>query len=385
MSKEFWERAARIDPLWAILSDPTKRGRRWELPAFFQTGRREISLLMFQLKQLKRMPRAGRALDFGCGVGRLTQALGTHFPECIGVDVSPTMIKLATQLNHTPGVRYVLNESPTLEQFPSGHFDFVYSDIVLQHLEPNLAQRFIPEFIRVLAPGGVTVFQLPSHRRDPAEAPRPSQNMAPEAYRARLQAVGSLPATMSAGQSATIVVDVHNISPTAWDQWTVGPIRLGNHWRAADGEMLIQDDGRSTLPTEMTPGTTVRALLEVVAPSRGGSMICELDLVHEGLSWFGDRGSSTLSMPTQVIDAAEETRDVPAIATVPDELTFPDIYDALGTSDGDVGSFPMNGVPREIIVADIRHQGAELFFVEEDARGGPEWHGFRYFVSKPAM
>jgi len=53
MDGDFWESAARRDPLWAILSDPSKRGRRWELQGFFETGRREISLLLYQLKQLK--------------------------------------------------------------------------------------------------------------------------------------------------------------------------------------------------------------------------------------------------------------------------------------------------------------------------------------------
>lgn len=382
MSEEFWERAAKTDPLWAILSDPTKRGRRWDLPAFFQTGRREISLLMFQLQQLKRMPRAGRALDFGCGVGRLTQALGTSFPECVGVDVSPTMIELATQLNRTPTVRYMLNESSTLKQFASGHFDFVYSDIVLQHLEPTLARRFISEFVRVLAPGGVAVFQLTSHRRDPADVPPLSQNMVLEAYRARLLAAEHLPAKMSAGESFTIVVDVHNESPIVWDQRTVGPIRLGNHWRAVDGEMLVQDDGRSALQTSLTPGATVRVLLDVIAPPRGGSLICELDLVHEGLSWFGDRGSPTLSLATQVCDATEMTTGLPAVSGIRHEPTFPNIYDVLGTGGDDIGPFPMNGVHRDVIVEDIRSHGAELFFIEDDARGGPEWHGFRYFVSK---
>ncbi len=145
MSHDFWERAAQIDPLWAILSDPTRHGRRWDLPSFFETGRREISLLLYQLRQLGHSPRPCRALDFGCGVGRLTQALGATFADVIGVDVSPTMIRLANQLNRSPGtVRYVLNQSPGLDQFESGLFDFVYSDIVLQHLEPEAAQGVCP-------------------------------------------------------------------------------------------------------------------------------------------------------------------------------------------------------------------------------------------------
>ena len=49
LAGEFWERHARRDPLWAILSDPTKKGRRWDLQRFFETGAREISLALYEL------------------------------------------------------------------------------------------------------------------------------------------------------------------------------------------------------------------------------------------------------------------------------------------------------------------------------------------------
>jgi len=68
----FWEDAARKDPLWAILSDPAKKHRGWKLEDFFETGRREISLLLHQLSTLGFCSAGGTALDFGCGVGRLT-------------------------------------------------------------------------------------------------------------------------------------------------------------------------------------------------------------------------------------------------------------------------------------------------------------------------
>jgi 2-polyprenyl-3-methyl-5-hydroxy-6-metoxy-1,4-benzoquinol methylase len=94
MATDFWELAAQRDPLWAVLSDPAKRGRQWDLRAFFETGAREVSLLLYQLRRLGHSPATGRALDFGCGVGRLTQPLALMFDEAIGVDASPTMIDL---------------------------------------------------------------------------------------------------------------------------------------------------------------------------------------------------------------------------------------------------------------------------------------------------
>ena len=41
--------------------------------------------------------------------------------------------------------------------------DFIYSNIVLQHSPPDVQRLLIKDFARVLAPGGVIVFQTPSH------------------------------------------------------------------------------------------------------------------------------------------------------------------------------------------------------------------------------
>ena len=48
-----------------------------------------IDQLLGWLRELHVQVRPGRALDFGCGVGRLTQALAGKFSECDGVDIAP--------------------------------------------------------------------------------------------------------------------------------------------------------------------------------------------------------------------------------------------------------------------------------------------------------
>jgi ubiquinone/menaquinone biosynthesis C-methylase UbiE len=107
----------------------------------------------------------GRALDFGCGVGRLTQALGDHYEEVEGIDIAPSMVSLAARHNrHGERCRYRVNAASDLTVFASGTFDLVYSNIVLQHMEPRFSKPYIAEFVRLLRPGGVTIFQLPSRR-----------------------------------------------------------------------------------------------------------------------------------------------------------------------------------------------------------------------------
>ena len=168
LAEENWERFAQEDPLWAILVDPTKTQGRWDPQEFLATGRQEIRVVFDHLQALGFSPNLnGTALDFGCGAGRLTQALGGRFRKAIGVDVSPTMIKIARDMARPlPQCEFVLNSAADLAQFPDGSMDFIYSSIVLQHLRPELSTAYIAEFMRLLAPQGVCVFQTCDGLRD---------------------------------------------------------------------------------------------------------------------------------------------------------------------------------------------------------------------------
>lgn len=158
-----WQRMAEDDPLWAIATDPRYKGNKWELEAFFATGTREVEAALLHALAARPALQMRAAMDFGCGVGRLTQALGDQFETVTGVDIAPAMITKARDLNrHGDKVRYVLNARPDLAQLPSGSFDFVYSAITLQHMEPRYVKLYIAEFLRVLKPEGLALFQLPA-------------------------------------------------------------------------------------------------------------------------------------------------------------------------------------------------------------------------------
>jgi SAM-dependent methyltransferase len=103
---------------------------------------------------------------FGAGVGRLTQALARHFQRVDGIDISAPMIAQANALNRFPDrVRYVLGQSERLP-FDDATYDLVFSRIVLQHVGIELQRGYVREFIRVLKPGGLAVFQTPSRARN---------------------------------------------------------------------------------------------------------------------------------------------------------------------------------------------------------------------------
>jgi len=157
-----WTDLAALDPLWAVWSTPEFRHGASDAAAFLRRGEDEIGeLLGYITTVLGRQPALGRALDFGCGAGRLTQALAGRFDEVVGVDISPGMVDTARGLNGRANCRFEVNPHPDLRDFADGHFDLVCSFITLQHISSRPAiERFLGEFVRVTAPGGVAAFQV---------------------------------------------------------------------------------------------------------------------------------------------------------------------------------------------------------------------------------
>lgn len=97
--KRDWEDLGKVDPLWAILSSPEKKFGNWNIDDFFVTGTIEIDKAMACAAKLGHPAGREVALDFGCGVGRLTRALARHFRHCHGVDISESMLARARELN----------------------------------------------------------------------------------------------------------------------------------------------------------------------------------------------------------------------------------------------------------------------------------------------
>jgi SAM-dependent methyltransferase len=164
-----WESFGQNDPLWAVASNQDRR-KGWNRDEFFATGHAEFAELAICLRlHLPELRYSGTALDFGCGVGRLTQPLAGLFNQVIGVDISQPMLERAQQENTQPNIRWLLNLTDDLQQIPSGSVDFVLCHIVLQHMPNELALGYLAEFARILTTGGGLVFTLPS---EPAATPR---------------------------------------------------------------------------------------------------------------------------------------------------------------------------------------------------------------------
>lgn len=171
--RDAWEDWARVDPLWAILTEPEARHGRWDPEEFFATGHRTVEALLDKARELG-APTAYRvAVDFGCGVGRLTRALSAYFDQTYGLDISPIMVRQAKTLNRgVPRCTFLVHDDDDLGRITDGSVDLVCCFLVLQHMpDRSSIATYLREFVRVLAPGGLAVLQLPTRVPDP---PKPT-------------------------------------------------------------------------------------------------------------------------------------------------------------------------------------------------------------------
>jgi len=163
-NKRDWEDLAQLDPLWAISTTEDKKFNKWNIEPFFLIGEKLNQELMKEIKLIGCPVQFKSALDFGCGVGRVSRFLAKSFDECCGVDISKTMIKLAKQYNQgISNCKFVVNSEKNLSLFSNNYFDLVYSRIVLQHIsERKIIKFYIQEFVRILKEKGLLYFQLPN-------------------------------------------------------------------------------------------------------------------------------------------------------------------------------------------------------------------------------
>lgn len=157
-----WDDLGKVDALWAIYTDPSRRMGRWDLADFFATGARDVERTLSVADEVGHPKARSVALDFGCGVGRLTRALAPHFDRCYGVDISSTMIEQARELNREVyNCEFLVNETDRMAGFDDASVDLILTQWVLQHLPGrDLVRSYLLDFLRVLRPGGLLVCQL---------------------------------------------------------------------------------------------------------------------------------------------------------------------------------------------------------------------------------
>jgi len=161
-AKRGWEQYAQDRPEFAVLTN----GSTGEV--FLASGHEAVAERLKLVASLGH-PLGKRALDFGCGVGRLTLPLAEHFAHVIGVDHSRTMIAIAAKRAKDRAVRnvaFLLSQGNNLPHVADGCIDFVLSLLVFQHIPTWTAVvSNLREIARVLVPGGLALLQFDTRPR----------------------------------------------------------------------------------------------------------------------------------------------------------------------------------------------------------------------------
>ncbi len=152
-----WDRYGRDRPEFAVLTD----GRTGA--EFYESGRTEVFRILDTIVALGHHPR-GRALDLGCGLGRLTFALASRFDAVIGVDHSAAMLNRARSRSHdlhVTNARFVLAEDGRFTEVGTATVDFALSRLVFQHMPSvGMIASNVTELARTLRPGGIAWLQF---------------------------------------------------------------------------------------------------------------------------------------------------------------------------------------------------------------------------------
>ena len=373
-----WDTFGRDDPLYAVVS--TMSGGH-DLETFLAGGHAEVAAVVEKTDLFGFAgPPWGRALDFGCGVGRVTQAIADHSGETVGVDIAPSMIEAAERMNrHGAACRYELNETTDLVRYSDDTFDLVFCKLVLQHMGTGLARRYLGELVRVLAPGGLLVFQLPS--RFVGRVPLPDGS-----HRAEIIVVAA-PRRVRSGAEMVVVVHVTNRSAHPWPAGNHAAVAVGAWWDRR-GRRIPRVEARWYLPVDVACGSTAEATLRVKAPAGGGACSLVIDLLQEGVSWFADQGSAVATVPVLVqAPVGERLATAAARVVAPARRALarivPDLLrQALRRRREPAGAvMEMHGIPRDEVERLLASLSATVVGIEADL-AAPEWESFTYWVTK---
>jgi SAM-dependent methyltransferase len=189
-----------------------------------------------------------KALEIGCGPGRLMRPMSRHFAEIHGVDVSDEMIALAREkLRDIPNAYGHVSNGASLAEFADHSFGFVYSYAVFQHVPSrDVVYEYLREIRRVLQPGGVALVQFNGLPRD-----RDSESSYNTWTGARFSAGEILEFAHDAGDLQVLMLE----GALTQYMWTA--------WRKCPAE------SRPGLDLTRIRGITNASSSEPVAPSRG--------------------------------------------------------------------------------------------------------------------
>ena len=173
--------------------------------------------------------------------------------------------------------------------------------------------------LRIVLLAGLLALAPGCGRKDPGTPTTPGSNATPvsktpgplpdSGFKAQITFADQT-LTLRAGQKENITVKVKNTSNAIW--WQRGGeindrpdnkfyIAVGNRWLDKDGKLTSETEGHNGIIKDLKPGEEIEMPLQITAPKQPGDYTLELDLVQEGVAWFGEKGSPTTKVKVTVV------------------------------------------------------------------------------------
>lgn len=116
----------------------------------------EQSILVELLKRHFDNPDQVNLLDFACGSGRVLQLLETRVGAATGVDVTASMLDVASDV--TRRSRLINCDITRSDDLDDDRFDLITAFRFFPNAEPSLRNEAMAKLASMLAPGGIVIF-----------------------------------------------------------------------------------------------------------------------------------------------------------------------------------------------------------------------------------
>jgi SAM-dependent methyltransferase len=157
---DIWEKFAQKNAEFYILTDKqvdysSPKGQEF----FYESGAKLAEKTFSKIE--KYLSGRDRALEIGCGIGRLTLPHAKLFLQIYAVDISKTMLQKLTATAKKRSISNIKTFLPHEKWYNPESFDYAFSFIVFQHIENfSIIEKYIQRIGRALKIGGVAQLQF---------------------------------------------------------------------------------------------------------------------------------------------------------------------------------------------------------------------------------
>ena len=161
--KKTWVFFGNYEPYWSVMSSEEYQNKNIEsnFKKFYDSSQSLITLMKDFLKSNNIEFKFKKIVDFGCGVGRITNLLSEFGENIYGIDISESHLKIARDNIKKDNIQFIGyddNNNFPIELYNS---NLVISFIVLQHNRPAEMKYFIEKILNILDKDGIALLHIP--------------------------------------------------------------------------------------------------------------------------------------------------------------------------------------------------------------------------------